>query len=92
MCDMFDNLDLYEAVSNDGHTVLVTITYEMAQDINKQAGFSQKTFFDNYEYYLPSQINLLKESKSQIDSKTGEFRMTVGDWYVATQKFVPYNK
>ena len=53
---------------------------------------AQKTFFDNYEYYLPSQIALLAEPKSQIDSKTGEFKMTIGDWYVATQKFVPYNK
>ncbi len=53
---------------------------------------AQKTFFDNYEYYLPSQIALLAEPKSQIDSKTGEFKMTIGDWYVSTQKFVPYNK
>lgn len=53
---------------------------------------AQKTFFDSYEYYLPSQITMLAEPKSQIDGKTGEFKMTVGDWYVATQKFVPYNK
>lgn len=53
---------------------------------------AQKTFFDNYEYYLPSQITMLAEPKSQIDGKTGEFKMTIGDWYVATQKFVPYNK
>lgn len=53
---------------------------------------AQKIFFDNYEYYLPSQIALLAEPKSQIDSKTGEFKMTIGDWYVPTQKFVLYNK
>jgi len=53
---------------------------------------AQKTFFENYEYYLPSQIEMLKEPKSQIDGKTGEFDMTVGDWYVSTQKYVTYNK
>lgn len=31
---------------------------------------AQETFFQNYEYYLPSQIDLLKESKAQIDGKT----------------------
>lgn len=53
---------------------------------------AQETFFQNYEYYLPSQIEMLKEKKSQIDSKTGEFKMTVGDWFIPTQKFVTYNK
>lgn len=53
---------------------------------------AQKTFFENYEYYLPSQIALLAEPKSQIDGKTGEFKMTIGDWYVPTQKFFLYNK
>ena len=53
---------------------------------------AQETFFENYEYYLPSQLEMLKEPKSQIDAKTGEFDMTVGDWYVPTQKFVTYNK
>jgi ABC-type glycerol-3-phosphate transport system substrate-binding protein len=53
---------------------------------------AQETFFENYEYYLPSQIEMLKETKSQIDGKTGEFDMTVGDWYVPTQKYVTYNK
>jgi ABC-type glycerol-3-phosphate transport system substrate-binding protein len=53
---------------------------------------AQETFFDNYEYYLPSQMELLKTKKdSQIDKKTGQFVMTVGDWYVATQKFIPYD-
>ncbi len=55
-------------------------------------GKAQETFFENYEYYLPSQLEMLKEPKSQIDSKTGEFDMTVGDWYVATQHYVTYNK
>jgi len=53
---------------------------------------AQETFFKNYEYYLPSQIEMLKESKAQIDSQTGQFDMTVGDWYVPTQKFVTYDK
>jgi len=53
---------------------------------------AQETFFDNYEYYLPSQMILLKsKNDSQIDKKTGEFGMTVGDWYVATQRFIPYD-
>lgn len=39
---------------------------------------AQETFFDNYEYYLPSQMSLLKSKKdSQIDRHTGEFNMTV---------------
>ena len=54
---------------------------------------AQKTFFENYEYYLPSQKALLESEKNtQIDKKTGEFGMIVGDWYVATQKFIPYNQ
>lgn len=53
---------------------------------------AQETFFKNYEYYLPSQIAMLAEPKSQIDGKTGEFDMTVGDWYVPTQKYVIYDK
>lgn len=53
---------------------------------------AQETFFENYEYYLPSQMALLKSEKdTQIDKNTGEFSMTVGDWYVATQKFIPYD-
>lgn len=53
---------------------------------------AQETFFENYEYYLPSQMELLKSKKeTQIDKNTGEFGMTVGDWYVATQKFIPYD-
>lgn len=53
---------------------------------------AQQTFFENYEYYLPSQMALLKSQKdTQIDKKTGEFGMTVGDWYVDTQKFVAYD-
>ena len=53
---------------------------------------AQETFFENYEYYLPSQMALLKSEKdTQIDKKTGDFGMTVGDWYVATQKFIPYD-
>ncbi len=53
---------------------------------------AQETFFENYEYYLPSQMELLKSEKdTQIDKKTGDFNMTVGDWYVATQKFIPYD-
>ena len=53
---------------------------------------AQKTFFENYEYYLPSQNDLLKSEKdTQIDRKTGTFGMTVGDWYVPTQKFVLYD-
>lgn len=53
---------------------------------------AQQTFFENYEYYLPSQIEMLKEPKAQIDGKTGDFDMTVGDWYVPTQKYLQYNK
>ncbi len=53
---------------------------------------AQKTFFDNYEYYLPSQIALLAEPKLQINNQNGVFKMTIGDWYVATQKFVLYDK
>ena len=53
---------------------------------------AQQTFFENYEYYLPSQMALLKSEKdTQIDKKTGDFGMTVGDWYVDTQKFIPYD-
>lgn len=54
---------------------------------------AQKTFFENFEYYLPSQMEMLKsEEKSQIDAKTGQFKMIVSDWYVSTQQFVPYDK
>jgi hypothetical protein len=52
---------------------------------------AQETFFKNHQYYLPSQLNLLRsEAKTKIDSKTGP-GMIVSDWYVATQQFIPYN-
>ena len=52
---------------------------------------AQETFFKNHEYYLPSQIALLKsEADTRIDPTTGP-GMTVGDWYSALQKFIPYD-
>ncbi len=52
---------------------------------------AQETFFRNHEYYLPSQLDLLRtESKTRIDGKDGP-GMIVSDWYVSTQKFIAYN-
>ncbi len=53
---------------------------------------AQNVFFANYEYYLPSQLKTLADKKLSLNSKSGEFPMSVGEWYIPDLRFAVYDK